>query len=154
MSLTLFNGGRFLSFPETVDLLNDEQYECFALAGVFSDLWRQGLIVRNDRFRYSVEAAGSHIHQSLEIWANKHGRGHKHYSDGWYLMMTLKTSFVEVSQKNGSENRYVGVQGSPPVHTEFEGLVPEPGGSCPPPFPCSDCDFVNCDRGCKRVLNR
>ena len=71
MSLTLFNGGRFLSFAETVDLLNDEQHECFALAGVFSDLWRQGLIVRNDRFRYSVEAAGCHIHQSLEVWANK-----------------------------------------------------------------------------------
>lgn len=114
MSLTFFRGGRFLSLADVVDLLDDQEDKGLSLAGVFGDLWREGLIVQSDRFRYSIETAGGHVYQRLEVWANKYRRGHKHYSDGWFLVVVLKSS----TEKDLSKNVAIvneGGTGGPPL---------------------------------------
>lgn len=161
MSLTFLRGGKFLSLSDVVDLLDNQEDKGLSLAGVFSDLWRNGLIVQSDSFRYSIETAGGHIYQRLEVWANKYRRGHKHYSDGWFLVIVLKSSTEKILSKNirdvkreVEENppvvntNLVGVQGTPPVPSGFEERSDEQRG---PPDPCPQCDLTwRCLHGCKR----
>jgi hypothetical protein len=155
MSLTFFNGGRLLRFADVVDLLDDEEDQGLALTSVLGSLWRDGLITLADRFRYSRETACGHVYQRLEVWANKYGRRHNNYSDGWFLLMVLKTSTENtLSDKNGGVKLDVGVQGTPPVLSGFEGLVPERGASRPPSPQCDKCDgTLPCVERCKRELN-
>ena len=152
-SLRLFGNGRFFSLPDIVDLLDDQEDKALALAGVLGDLWRQGLVSRSDRFRYTVETVDGHGQQSLEVWANKFGRSHKHFSDGWYLLMTLRCPIEKTVPL--FEGKRKGVQGenTPPVPSGFEGLAPEPGASSAPGPQCEKCTgTLPCIDRCKREL--
>ena len=147
MSLRFFHGGRLLSLTEIVDLLDDQEDKGLGLAGVFGHFWRQGLIAPTDRFKYMVETTTSHIYQRVEVWGNKYGRGHAHYSDGWFQVLVLKhTSENKVPVISANVK---GVQGETPLSKAgLRSVSDEQRG---PPDPCPQCDLTwRCLHGCKR----
>lgn len=157
MSLAFLDGGRLCGFTDIVDLLADHVQEPSALLEVFGRLYRDKVIGIGDRFRYSVELANGHCHQRLEVWAYFSSHGKPHPFKPRQLLLTLKSTLPE---KEGLRqvppfmmmNKPLrGYRGRPPVHTRFEGLVPERGASRPPGPPCPDCDLSwKCLDGCKR----
>lgn len=133
--LFLLRHGRFVSFADICEFLEDEVNEGLQLSTVLHGLWREGLVTTRDRFRYEIEAANGHVHQRVEIWVHDtfpfapDGQKRRPTKE-WYLELTLKTSrhIPDPDEFAGVLNALKAndVYKPPPKHSGVIGVYPYP----------------------------